>query len=162
LGAGKGAGSTTAASPAAAAAAVAPAIAATATGGDCDGGGGGGGLWAMALQSPLPPLAGVRTAADAPPGHGGLKFDGGLPVAAAGTPKCRGRGDRDECDGRPAAVCTSGGAEVSVCLWLGGRGAAVTAAARLAAAAVLVGVGLFEEDARPRDGGGSRGLRSGA
>jgi len=43
-------------------------------------------------------------------------------------------------------------------LWLGGGGAPVTAAARAAAAAVLVGGGLFAEDARPREGGGSRGL----
>jgi len=34
----------------------------------------------------------------------------------------------------------------------------VSAAARAAAAAVLVGGGLFAEDARPREGGGSRGL----
>jgi len=34
----------------------------------------------------------------------------------------------------------------------------VTAAARAAAAAVLVGGGLFAEDARPREGDGSRGL----
>jgi len=34
----------------------------------------------------------------------------------------------------------------------------VTAAAWAAAAAVLVGGGLFAEDARPREGGGSRGL----
>ena len=34
----------------------------------------------------------------------------------------------------------------------------MTAAARAAAAAVLVGGGLYSEDARPREGGGSRGL----
>jgi len=104
LGAGKGAGSTTAASGAAAAAAVAPAIAATATGGGCDGGSGGGGLWSMAPPSPLPPLAGVSTAAEAPAVDGGAELDGGLPAAAAAAPNCRGRGDRDGCDGRPAAV----------------------------------------------------------
>jgi len=158
LGAGKGAGSATSATPAAAAAAVAPTIAVTATGGGCDGGGGGGGLWSMAPPSPLPPLADVRTAADAPAGDGGAEFDGGLLAAAAPPPNCRGRGDRDGCDGRPAAVCTSRGARVFVCLWLGGGGAAMTAAARAAAAAVLVGGGLFAEDARPREGGGSRGL----
>ena len=43
-------------------------------------------------------------------------------------------------------------------MWLGMGGAAVTAAARVAAAAVLVCGGLFAEDARPREGGGSRGL----
>jgi len=154
LGAGKGAGSITAASPAAAAAAVAPAIAATATGGGCDGGRGGGELWSTAPPSPLPPLAGVRTAADAPAGDGGAEFDGGLPAAAAPPPNCRGRGDRDGCDGRSAGVCTSGGAGVFVCLWLGGGGTAVTAAA-----AVLVGCGLFSEDVRPLEGGGSRGLQ---
>jgi len=157
LRAGKGAGSATSASPAAAAAAVAPAIAATVTGGGCDGGDGGGGLWSMAPPSPLPPLAGVRTAADAPAGGGGAEFDGGLPAAAAAAPNGRGRGDRDGCGGRPAAVCTSGGVRVFVCLWLGGGGAAVTAAAWAAAAAVLVGGGLFAEDARPREAGGSRG-----
>jgi len=101
---GKGAGSATAASLAAAAAAVAPAIAATATGGGCDGGGDGGGLRSMARSSPLPPLAGVRTAADAPAADGGAEFDVGLPAAAAAAPNCRGRGDRDGCDSRPAAV----------------------------------------------------------
>jgi len=110
LGAGKGAGIATAASPAASAAAVAPAIAATATRGGCDGGGGSRGLWSMAPPSPLPSLAGVRTAADAPAGDDGPEFDGGLPAAAAAAPNCRGRGDRDGCDGGPAAVCTSGGA----------------------------------------------------
>jgi len=158
LGAGKGAGSATAASPAAAAAAVAPAIAATATGGGCDGGGGGGGLWSMAPPSPLPPLAGVRTATDAPAADGGAEFDGGLPAAAAAAPNCRGRGDRDGCDGRPTAVCTSGGAGIFVCLSLGGGGAAVMAEAWAAVGSVLVGGGLFAEDARPREGGGSRGL----
>ena len=145
---------------AAAAAAVAPSIAATATGGGYGGGGGGGGLSSMAPLSPLPPLAGVRTAADVPAGDGGAEFDSGLPaaVAAATAPNCRGRGDRDGCDGGPAAMCTSGGAGVFVCLWLGGAGAAVTAAAQAAAAALLVGGGLLAEDARPRQGGGSRGL----
>jgi len=145
---------------AAAAAAVAPAIAATATGGGYGGGGGGGGLSSMAPLSLLPPLAGVRTAADVSAGDGDAEFDSGLPatVAAATAPNCRGRGDRDGCDGGPAAVCTSGGAGVFVCLWLGGGGAAVTAAAQAAAAALLVGGGLLAEDARPRQGGGSRGL----
>jgi len=157
LGAGKCAGSATAASPAAATATVATAIALTATGRGCNGGGGGGGLWCMAPPSPLPPLAGVRTTADAPAGDGGAEFDGGLPAAAAAAPICRGRGDRDGCDGRPAAVCRSGGAKISFCLSLVERGAAVTAAAWTAAAAELVGGGLFTEDARPREGGGSRG-----
>jgi len=112
----------------------------------------------MAPPSPLPPLAGVRTAADAPARDGGADFDGGLPVAAAAAPNCRGRGDRDGCDGRPAAVCTSGGAGIFVCLSVGGGGAAVTAAAWAVAAAMLVGGGLFAEDARPREGGGSLGL----
>jgi len=53
---------------------------------------------------PPPPLAGVRNAADAPAGDGGADFDGGLPAAAAAAPNCRGRGDRDGCEGRPAAV----------------------------------------------------------
>jgi len=43
-------------------------------------------------------------------------------------------------------------------LWLGGGGAAVTAAARAAAVAVLVGGGLFAVNARPLEGGRSRGL----
>ena len=158
LGAGKGTGSATAASPAAAAAAVAPAIAATATGGGCDGGGGGGWLWSMAPPSPLPPLAGVRTTTDAPAADGGAEFDGGLTAAAAAAPNRRGRGDRDGCDGRPAAVCTSEGPGIFVCLSLGGEGAAVTAAAWAAVGSVLVGGALFAEDARPREGGGSRGL----
>jgi len=156
--AGKGAGSATAGSPGTATAAVAPAIAATATGSGCNGGGGGGGLWSMAPPSPLPPLAGLRTAADAPAGDGGAEFDGGLPAAASAAANCRARGDRDGWDGRPAAVCTSGGAGFFVCLSLGGGGAAVTAAAWAAAAAVLVGGGLFAEDAGPREGGGSRGF----
>jgi len=158
LGAGKGAGSATTASPAAAAAAVAPAIAATATGAGCDGGGCGGGLWSMAPPSPLPPLAGVRTTTDAPAADGGAEFDGGLTAAAAAAPNRRGRGDRDGCDGRPAAVCTSEGPGIFVCLSLGGEGAAVTAAAWAAVGSVLVGGALFAEDARPREGGGSRGL----
>jgi len=112
----------------------------------------------MAPPWPVPPLAGVRTAADAPTGDGGAEFDGGLPAAAAAPPNCRGGGDRNGCDGRPAAVCTSGGTGVLFCLWLGGGGAAVTAALWAAAAAVLVGGGLFFEDARPREGGSSRGL----
>ena len=161
LGAKKGASSATATSPAAAAAAVAPAIAVTAKEGGCDGGGGGRGLWSMASPSSLLPLARERAAADVPAGDGGAEFDGGLPAVAAAAPNCRGRGDRDGCEGGLAAVCTSGGAGSFVCWWLGEGGAAVTAAAREAAAVVLVGGGLFAEDARPREGGGSRGLHCG-
>jgi len=113
----------------------------------------------MTTPSLVPPLAGVRTAADAPAEDGGAEIDGRLPVAAAAAPNCRGRGKRAGCDGRQAAVYTSGGAGVLVCLWLERGRAAVTAAARAAAAAELVGGGLFAEDARPREGSGSVGQR---
>jgi len=43
-------------------------------------------------------------------------------------------------------------------LWLWGGGAAVMAAARSAAVAVLVGGGLLAVNARPCEGGRSRGL----
>jgi len=52
----------------------------------------------------------VRTAADAPAGDGGAELDGGLPAAAAAAPDCRGRGDRDECDGGPGVAAGGGGA----------------------------------------------------
>jgi len=105
LEAGNDAVSAAAVSLAAAATAVASAIATTATGGGCaGGGGGGGGLWSMSPPSPLPPLAGVRTAADAPAGDGGAALGSGPPVAVAAVPNGRGRGDRDGCDGGPAAA----------------------------------------------------------
>jgi len=64
----------------------------------------------MSPLSPVPPLAGVRTAADAPAGDGGAALGGGPPTAVAAVLNGRGRGDRDGYDGGPAAAAGDGGA----------------------------------------------------